>query len=153
MQGTPTRWKFLLNIYPPYVFAGIRVTDIRADWRELQVSMRLHWFNRNFVGAHFGGSLYSMVDPHLMLLLIQALGDEYVVWDRSASIVFVKPGRGRVHSIIRISDEDLEEIRRETQGGEAYRPTFELEILDEDGDTVAMVTKSIHIRLKKTTQT
>lgn len=149
MQWTPQRLKFLLNIYPPYLFAGIRVADIRDDWRELHVSMKLRWFNRNFVGTHFGGSLYSMVDPHLMLLLIQALGDEYVVWDKSATIEFRKPGRGRVHSIIRITDDDLEEIRRETEGGEAHPPTFRIKILDEEGDTVATVTKELHIRVRR----
>ena len=153
MKWTPRKMKLLLNIYPPYLFAGIRVTKIHSNWQELHVSMNLHWFNRNFVGTHFGGSLYSMVDPHLMLLLIQALGDEYVVWDQSAAIEFKKPGRGRVHSIIRIQDEDLAEIRQRTEAGEAYRPSFELKILDEEGETVAIVTKGLHIRLKSTAQT
>jgi hypothetical protein len=108
--------------------------------------MKLRWFNRNFVGTHFGGSLYSMVDPHLMLLLMQILGRDYVVWDKSAEIEFHKPGRGRVHSVIRITDEDIERIRRETEGGNAYRPRFELTILDGGGDLVATVTKVLHVR-------
>lgn len=82
--------RFLLNIYPPYLGAGVRVSYIRTDWRELHVSMALKWFNRNYVGTHFGGSLYSMVDPHLMLLLIQILGGEYRVWDKASDIEFIK---------------------------------------------------------------
>lgn len=87
-----------------------------------------------------------MVDPHLMLLLMQALGSDYIVWDKSAEIEFHKPGRGRVRSVVRITDEDLEEIRRKTEGGDVYRPCFELVILDEDGDIVATVFKVLHIR-------
>ena len=94
-----------------------------------------------------------MVDPHLMLLLIQALGDEYVVWDQKAAIEFKKPGRGRVHSIIRLHEEVLAEIRRRTERGEVYRPSFQLEIFDEEGETVAMVTKGLHIRRKQTART
>ena len=145
MKWTPRRLKLVLNLYPPYSFTGIRVTRIDLAWRELHVSMRLRWYNRNAVGTHFGGSLYSMVDPHLMLLLKQALGPDYVVWDKSASIEFHKPGRGCVHSVISISDEQLEEIRLKTQEGSAYRPRYELAIKDEEGDTVATVTKVLHI--------
>ncbi len=152
MKWTPLMLKLVLNIYPPYLFAGVRVTRIDPGWRELHVSMKLHWFNQNAVGTHFGGSLYSMVDPHLMLLLIQALGSDYVVWDKSAEIEFLKPGKGRVHSIIRITDEVLDEIRRKTEGGKVYRPRFELALQDEDGNIVATVIKVLHIRRQRLTR-
>jgi len=143
--------KLVLNIYPPYLFAGVRVTRIDPGWRELHVSMKLHWFNQNAVGTHFGGSLYSMVDPHLMLLLMQTLGNDYIVWDKSAEIEFHKPGKGRVHSVIRVTDEVLDEIRCKTEGGDVYQPRYELAILDEDGDIVATVIKVLHIRRRRLT--
>lgn len=150
MKWTPRSLKLVLNLYPPYLFAGIRITHIDDEWRELRVSMRLRWFNRNAVGTHFGGSLYSMVDPHLMLLLMRILGNDYVVWDKSASIQFKKPGKGRVHAVVRITDEDLEDIRRNTEEGEPFRPQFELVVLDEEGDRVAVVTKVLHVRRRRT---
>lgn len=152
MKWTPRRLKLVLNIYPPYLFAGVRVAKIDPGWRELHVSMRLHWFNQNAVGTHFGGSLYSMVDPHLMLLLMQTLGSDYVVWDKSAEIEFHKPGKGRVRSVIRITDEVLDEIRRKTEGEGVYQPRFELAIRDEDGDIVATVIKVLHIRRRRSTR-
>ena len=82
----PNQLKLVLNIYPPYLGAGIRVEYISEDWKELRVSMRLRWYNRNAVGTHFGGSLYAMIDPHLMLLLMRLLGKDYLVWDKMASI-------------------------------------------------------------------
>lgn len=152
MKWTPRRLKLVLNIYPPYLFAGVRVTRIDPGWRELHVSMKLHWFNQNAVGTHFGGSLYSMVDPHLMLLLMQTLGNDYIVWDKSAEIEFHKPGKGRVHSVIRVTDEVLDEIRCKTEGGDVYQPRYELAILDEDGDIVATVIKVLHIRRRRLTR-
>ena len=89
----------MLNLYPPYLGAGVKVTHISEDWRELRVSMSLRWFNRNAVGTHFGGSLYAMVDPHLMLLLIRLLGEKYWVWDQSAAIDFIKASKQKVTSI------------------------------------------------------
>lgn len=140
--------RFLLNIYPPYLGAGVRVSYIRSDWRELHVSMALKWFNRNYVGTHFGGSLYSMVDPHLMLLLIQILGSEYRVWDKAADIDFIKAATSRVTAKIVISDDDLDLIREKTAGREKYFALFVVEIRDSENDLVAKVRKTIYLRRK-----
>lgn len=142
--------KLLLNFYPPYLGAGVRVSHISSDWRELHVSMSLKWFNRNYVGTHFGGSLYSMIDPHLMLLLIQILGKKYLVWDKAANIEFVKAAKSRVTSIIRITDEDLNRIRTETENGEKFFADFPVEIRDEDNHLVAKITKTLYVRKKQT---
>lgn len=149
MKFTPKLLKRILNLYPPYLGAGVKVTYISEDWRELHVAMTLRWFNRNVVGTHFGGSLYSMIDPHLMLLLIQLLGKEYLVWDKSANIEFVKASKRKVTSVIKISNEDLELIRSNTDNGEKYFSNFIVEIRDEDDDLVARVKKTIYVRRKQ----
>ena len=118
MKFTPKLMKLGLNLYPPYLGAGVKITHISKDWQELHVSMALRSYNRNAVGTHFGGSLYSMVDPHLMLLLIQLLGDEYWVWDKTAEIKFIKASKHKVTSIIKISSDDLKEIKRQTLNGD-----------------------------------
>jgi len=143
---TPRLLRLLLNLYPPYLGAGIRVVRIGADWRELVVEMKLRWYNRNAVGTQFGGSLYAMVDPHLMLLLMQLLGRDYVVWDQAAAITFRRPGTGTVTARMALDDAVLETIRRETDGGQAYRPDFEVTIVGADGETVATVTKTLYVR-------
>jgi len=149
MKFTPKLLKRMLNLYPPYLGAGIKVTYISEDWKELHVSMSLRWFNRNAVGTHFGGSLYSMIDPHLMLLLMQLLGKEYLVWDKSADIEFVKAIKKKVTSVLKVSNEDLKIIRRSTINGEKYFSNFIVEIRDEDDDLVAKIKKTIYVRRKK----
>lgn len=146
---TPKRMKRLLRIYPPYLGAGVKVEHISEDWKEMRVSMGVHWYNRNYFGTHFGGSLYSMVDPHFVLLLAQLLGKEYRVWDKSARIEFVKATRQRVSATIKISDDMLADIRQHTANGERYLPVFVIEIRDEEGDLVARVEKELYIRRKR----
>ena len=146
MKLSPGKLKFGINIFPPYLGAGIKVKHISDDWRETHVEMKLRWYNRNFVGTHFGGSLYSMVDPHLMLMLIQILGKEFIVWDKSAIIHFIKPGKSIVKSVIKISENDLVEIKKKTLNGQKYLPEFNIRITDENGDTVAEVKKVLYIR-------
>ena len=148
MRLTPPLLRFILNIYGPYLGAGIRADYISADWRSIRVSMKLRWYNRNAVGTHFGGSLYSMVDPHLMLMLMNILGSGFVVWDKSAAIDFLRPGRGRVRAEFTITDNDLEKIRINAEGGSKYLPQFTVDITDEGGELVARVTKTLYIRKK-----
>ncbi len=149
MNISPNLLKRLLNLYPPYLGAGVKVEYISADWKELHVSMRMRWYNRNAVGTHFGGSLYSMIDPHLMLLLMRLLGKEYLVWDKSAKIEFVTASRKKVMAVIRIAEEDLEAIRRHTEKGDKYFARFFLEIRDEGNELVAKVEKVIYVRKKR----
>lgn len=148
MKITPNRLRHLLNFYPPYLGAGVKIDYISEDWRELHVSMALRWYNRNIVGTHFGGSLYSIIDPHIMLMLMQLLGKEYIVWDKAANIEFVKASRKRVTSKYKISDVELDDIKANTADGKKYFPTFEVEIRDENDDLIAKATKTIYVKKK-----
>ncbi len=148
MKWSPRTLRFGLNIFGPYLGAGVKVEHIAEDWREVRVSMKLRWYNRNAVGTHFGGSLYTIVDPHPMLMLMHLLGDDYIVWDKSASVDYRKPGRGTVYSTIRIMDDDLDRIRRETADGNKFLPEFDIEVLDENNEVVAAVRKTLYVRKK-----
>lgn len=138
----------LLNLWPPLLGAGIRVKRLQSDWKEIDVEMNLHFWNANFVGTHYGGSLYSMTDPFYMLMLIQNLGRDYIVWDKSANIRFRKPGKGRVVARFRLSDEQIEGIRRDLQTQPKIEPTFLVEVKDESGEVIAEVQKVLHVRKK-----
>src|SRR3954468_16500365 len=101
-----------INFYPPYLGSGISVKSANDDFTKITVQMKMHWYNRNFVGTHFGGSLYSMCDPFYMFILLENLGKDYIVWDRSASIDFKKPGLKTVTAIFEIPKERIGEIKK-----------------------------------------
>lgn len=111
--------------------------------------MKLRWWNQNYVGTHFGGSLYTMCDPFYMLLLIDALGRDYVVWDKAAEIRFLRPGRSTMKARFHISEERVEEIRRQAEEQEKVEPIFTVEVLDEEGKAVARVEKLLYVRRKE----
>jgi len=142
-------FKFAMNLYPPYWATGISVKTVSRDYRFIRVEMKKRWYNQNYVRTHFGGSLYAMVDPFFMLMLIPILGKEYVVWDQAASIDFIKPGMGTVSAEFLITDAMINDILEKTSQGEKYLPQYPVEILDNNGGVVAMVTKKLYIRKKK----
>jgi hypothetical protein len=142
------RW--FLNLYPPFLGAGIRVRRLKPDWKAIDVEMNLRFWNSNYVGTHFGGSLYSMTDPFYMLMLIENLGRDYIVWDKSATIRFRKPGTGKVRTEFRLPDSQIDEIRDQLKTQAKVEPVFLVQVRDESGALIAEVEKVLHVRKKQT---
>lgn len=144
----PQMFKAMMNVYPPYVGAGIKVDEVNFDTGFIRIKMGLTSLNKNIVGTQFGGSLYSMTDPFIMLLLMQKLGYDYVVWDKSASIDFIKAGKSAVTAEMRITDEEVATIRELARDGEPVFRDYTVEIKDRDDVIVAKVEKKLYIRLR-----
>lgn len=136
----------IVNLYPPYLGAGIRMRRPKNEPSAISVSMKLRFWNRNLFGTHFGGSLYSMCDPWFVFLFVERLGPGYSVWDKSATIDFVKPGRGEVTAIFRVSPEEIESVRARADAGEKVEPVLRTEVVAEDGTVVARVEKRLSVR-------
>jgi acyl-coenzyme A thioesterase PaaI-like protein len=145
---SPRLLRWGMNFWPPFRGAGIRVRHIADDWSEARVELRAGRLKRNFVGTHYGGSLFSMTDPFYALMLIHRLGERYLVWDQAASIDFIAPGRGTVTALFSLSEEKVQEIRGQALAGQKVLPQFEVEVKDEGGVLVARVRKTLYVRLK-----
>jgi acyl-coenzyme A thioesterase PaaI-like protein len=125
------------------------VREIAPDFRSATVELRMGLLNRNYVGSHFGGSLYAMTDPFFMVLMMKNLGPEYVVWDKQGTVRYLKPARGTVTARFHLPVEEVERAREATAGGGKYEPRFRVDIVDAKGVVVADVEKTLHIRRKK----
>lgn len=138
----------LINFYGPFVGAGVKLEKMSKDFREARVSMKLTFYNKNYMGTQFGGSLYAMVDPWYMLMLIKNLGKEYIVWDKAATINFRKPGRGTVYAEFKLTDVHLSDIKKQLETVNKLDYVFKVEIKDDAGKLVADVDKVLYIRKK-----
>ena len=139
----------VLNLWPPFLFTGIRVARLDDDFGAARVELRMRPWNRNYVGTHFGGSLFAMTDPFWMLLVMHRIGDGYVVWDKAAAIEFEKPGRGLVSAEFRLEEAVLEELRAAAAGGDKVLRWFETPVRDAAGEVVALVRKQLYVRRKR----
>jgi len=148
MRRDPMRLLKWINWYPPFIGMNIRVVYTAPDFRTIRVQSKLSRRNLNAVGTHFGGTLYAMCDPWFMLILMHALGDGYIVWDKAAHIQFLRPGRGAVTATFGIPIEKVDEIRAAADRGEKVEPTFTAEVVDEQNEIVARVDKLLHVRRK-----
>lgn len=137
-----------MNYWPPFFGAGIHIDRISKDFLEVDVSLKLRFWNRNYVGTQYGGSLYSMTDPFYMLMLINLLGKGYIVWDKGATIRFKKPGTTKVYAQFRLTHEQVEGFKDELKSRNKIEPTLHVLIKDEEGTVIAEVDKLTYIRKK-----
>lgn len=137
-----------INFYPPYFFSGIKVVDYSPDFSMFKTRLKLTWYNKNLLGTAFGGSLYSMCDPFFMFILLIHLGDEYIVWDKTAKIDFKRPGKGAVFAEFRLSKEEIDLVRESVNLKGKQTFTYPCEIKDGSGEIIATLEKEVYVRKK-----
>lgn len=140
------RWKF--NLFPAFRRTGGRVSYLSADFSELHIRLPLNWKTRNYVGTIYGGSMYGVVDGILMVMFIKLLERQYIVWDKSGSIRYRRPGRSTLTAKFVISDDELTSIRKRLDEVEKFDRKYQVELVDASGDVCAEIVKELHFRRK-----
>lgn len=144
-------YNLMFSFYPPYLGAGIKITEISSDFKFIRVELSLNFFNTNYVGTHFGGSLFSMTDPFYMLMFLKNLGKNYIVWDKKAVIEFIKATKEDVYAEFKITDQEIELIKLELESKKSLEKNYIVEIKTKTEDEIiAKVEKTLYFRkLKK----
>mgnify|MGYP006290396911 FL=1 len=139
-------WKLLFRVHPAYRGTGGRVTHIAPDWSEVRVEVPHSWRTKNYMGTIFGGSLYGAVDPIYAMMLIKRLGDDYVVWDKEATIQFKKPGTETLTATFELPDDELAAVKNALDGEtDSIDREYTVDLVDDAGTTCATVQKTIHV--------
>jgi len=138
----------LINWYPPYLFTGIRVVDYADDFSCFRTRLKLTWYNRNLLGTAFGGSLYAMCDPFFMFIILVQLGEQYIVWDKTASIEFLTPGKETVYAEFKLSPSRISEIKMAVDRDGKGVFEFPCEVKDRQGNVIAKLQKGVYVRRK-----
>ncbi|MDG3087445.1 DUF4442 domain-containing protein [Vibrio hannami] len=144
----PGTVKFALNIWPPFWGAGISIRHISEDFRVVKMRLKLRWWNKNANRTQYGGSIFSLTDPVYSLMLMGILGEQYYVWDKEASINFLKPGSSDLYAEFQISQEVLDEILRTTADGDKCFPEFMIYVKNARGEVVSEVQRTLYVRKK-----
>lgn len=140
------RWGF--NLHPAFRGSGGRMVHVSHDLRHLRVRLPHSWRTRNIVGSTFGGSLFAITDgPHPMMLMA-ALGPDYIVWDKAASIRYRKPGFVSLYADFSLSEEELSGIKARLLSEAGVEHTFQIELKDRDGVVHTVVQRTVYICTK-----
>ena len=145
----PRGVRLLMNLWPPFRGMGVKVREIAPDFRRVRVELRMRLLNRNYVGTHFGGSMFAMADPFYMIMMMQNLGRDYIVWDKAGAVRFLKPGKGTLTADFEVTQAMVDEAIERTREGAKFEPTYAVDLKDGEGTVVATVEKTLYIRKKK----
>lgn len=145
-ENRKTRIKRLyFNFFPAYRGTGARVAFISSDYTEIHIRLRLYWRTKNYVGTVFGGSIFGALDPIYMVQLINILGKDYVVWDKEAKVKFLKPVDKTVFAKFLITEDLLEEIKKEISLNKKMHIKLPVSFVDKQGIAYATVEKLLFI--------
>jgi hypothetical protein len=101
------------------------------------------------VGSIFGGSLFAVTDGPHPLLLALALGRDYILWDKAASIAYKRPARGALYAEFTISPEEVAEIRRLLSQQSKVDRIYRVELKDSNGVVHTEVERTVYIANKQ----
>ena len=133
------------NWHPAFRGTGGRMVHVSRDLRHLRVRLPHSWRTRNIVGSTFGGSLFAITDGPHPLMLMAALGSDYIVWDKSANIRYRKPGFGTLFADFVLDDDQLAAIRHQLLQCSELEHTFRIELKDRHGTVHTEVERTVYI--------
>ena len=93
--------------------------------------------------------MYSAIDPIYMLMLIQILGPDYIVWDKAAKIRFRRPGKSTLFAHFLLTTNEVNEIKRLAENAKSVDRIYDLELVDDKGKVHAQIEKTLYIARKK----
>ncbi|MEL6720783.1 MAG: DUF4442 domain-containing protein [Bacteroidota bacterium] len=113
--GKAKLFKYGFNWSPMYRRSTARILEVSDDLMEVQIKLPISYKNRNYVNSIFGGSMFSAVDPIPMVQLINILGDNYVVWDKSAEVFFKRPAKENLYARFVYDTAEVEDIKQRVE--------------------------------------
>ncbi|TYA74066.1 DUF4442 domain-containing protein [Seonamhaeicola marinus] len=141
-------YKYGFNWSSMYRRSTGKVIEVSEDLHFVKIKIPISFKNRNYVGSIFGGSLFSATDPLYMIQLLNILGDEYVVWDKAATIKYKRPAKQDVFAEFIFSKEEIELIKNDVAEKNEIDIIKKLNIVSNDGTVISELEKTIYVANK-----
>jgi len=143
-----TIFKYGFNFNPAFRRSTGRIYFVSDDLQTVKIKIPLSYKNSNYVGTMFGGTMSAATDPIYMIQLITILGKDYVVWDKSASIRFKRPGNKTLYANFIIPNEFLEQIKKDIKLHKETQYNLTVNLTNKDGTIYTEVQREIYIASK-----
>jgi acyl-coenzyme A thioesterase PaaI-like protein len=140
------------NLWPPFLGLGISIRNASEDFRKLTIVLKKRPWNVNYVGTQYGGGIFAMTDGVHMLMLLRNLPKTYQVWDKSAQIDYLKPGKTDLMAEFELTDQQIKEIESDLSGKGSIDWKVGVDIQDKSGTIIARVTRTVTIKHKSPTK-
>ena len=140
-----TIYKYFFNISPLYIRTTGNIKYVSDDVHKIIVEIPLTYNNRNYSGTMFGGSILSATDPIYMLQLIHILGTNYIVWDKSAYVDYIRPINKKAIAVFEFQKEEIEKIKEMVKNDKEIVIKKQMNITNSEGQIFCYLEKKIYI--------
>ena len=82
------------------------------------------------------------------MMLMAALGEDYIIWDKAASIRYRKPGYTTLYADFRVTPEEMAGIRGALAKQHEVDWTFQIDIKDAEDVVHTVVKRTVYIAEK-----
>jgi len=135
-----------LNLSPMYKRSTAKVVSISEDMLHITIKLPISYKNRNYMNSIFGGSMFAAVDPIPMMQFINLLGNNYVVWDKSAEIIFKQPAHEDLYASFDCTKEEIDKIKERIKKDNSILIVKETLLTNKKGTVIyCRVNKTIYI--------
>jgi len=143
-----TIFKYGFNWSPMYRRTTAKLIEVSDDLHKVVITLKLNWKNRNYAGSIFGGSMLAATDPIYMIQLIQILGNNYVVWDKSVEAQYKKPAKSRVFGEFIFTPEEIKYIKHDVEINNEIDIIKTMQLVDAEQNKIAIFNKTLYIAKK-----
>jgi len=140
-----TIFKVGFNLSPMYRRSTGRVVEVSKDLLKVRVKIPLSYKNSNYVGTIFGGSLFSATDPIYMVQLINILGKDYVVWDKSAEINYKRPAKKVAFATFEFTNQEIVNIKERVAKEKEFDLIKEINITGPNHEVLCELKKVLYV--------
>lgn len=141
-------FKYGFNYSPMYKRSTGRIYFVSEDLMTIKVKIPISWKNRNYANSIFGGSMFSAVDPIYMVQLLNILGEDYVVWDKSANVQFKRPAKEDLYTEFIFSPDEISDFKERVKLENEFTFTKVSELKNKEGKVFCTIEKEIYVSSK-----
>mgnify|MGYP001182513416 CR=1 FL=1 len=146
--GKGRLFRFLFNLSPMYRNTGGRLIEVSDNLHYVKIKLLFNVKTKNYVGTIYGGCMYGAVDGIYVVQLINILGGEYIVWDKSAKIKFKRPANRMLFAEFKLTSELINQIKKDIHELGKNDYNLSVNLIDSNGSVYAEVEKIIYIASK-----
>ena len=138
-------YKYGFNLSPMYRRTTARIVEVSEDLHYVKIKIPHNYKNKNYVGSIFGGSMQSATDPIYMIQLINILDDNYIVWDKAASIKYRRPARESIFGEFIFTKDEINSIKKAVSEKKEMDIIKKLNLVNHDRKVFAKIEKTLYI--------
>lgn len=141
-------FRIIMNMMPVFRSTGGKALYIANDFSEFRLKLPLNFYTKNEVGTLHGGHIYGFVDGIYMYQLMKLLGKDYVVWDKSATIIFLRPATKTLYATFNIAPDFVLQVKKDIAEHQTKDYLLHLPLKDINGKVYAKVDCTLYVASK-----